>query len=43
MMMGGKKKRQIRPTEHIMAAVTLYSDIINIFLHLVATMSREER
>ena len=29
MMMGGGKKRQLRPTEHIMAALTIYTDIIN--------------
>ena len=42
MMMGGKKKRQLRPTDHIMAAVTLYTDIINIFLHVLASMARNQ-
>ena len=44
MMMGGKKNgRQIRPNEHIMAAVTLYTDIIQIFLHILASMARDQR
>ena len=29
-MMGGNKRRQMRPTDHIMAAVTLYTDILNL-------------
>ena len=43
MMMGGKKARQVRPDEHLLAAVQIYTDIINIFLQVVAAMSRESR
>ena len=42
MMMGGNKKRQLRPDEHIMASVTLYTDIINIFLHMLASMNAND-
>jgi len=42
MMMGGNKKRQLRPTEHMMAAVTIYTDIMNMFLHILAAMARRE-
>lgn len=42
MMMGGNKKRQLRPNEHIMAAVTIYTDIIQIFLHVLASMARSQ-
>ena len=34
---------QIRPNEHILAAVTLYTDIVQIFLHIAASMARDER
>ena len=43
MMMGGNKKRQLRPNEHIMAAITLYTDILNLFLHILSAMARAER
>tara|TARA_B110001452_G_scaffold71109_1_gene57394 strand:- start:119 stop:1006 length:888 start_codon:yes stop_codon:yes gene_type:complete len=38
LMMGGGKARQLRPDEHIMAAVSLYTDIINLFLYLLRSM-----
>ena len=41
MMMGGDKKRQIRPDEHILAALNLYTDIINIFMNILASMARD--
>ena len=43
MMMGGKKKRQIRPNEHLLAAATLYTDIVSLFMHLATIMDRDER
>ena len=43
MMMGGNKAKQLRPNEHIMAAITLYTDILNLFLHILAAMARSER
>ena len=42
MMMGGGKQRQLRPDEHIMAAVQIYTDIIGIFLHVLSSMARDE-
>jgi len=41
MMMGGDKKRQVRPEEHILAAVNIYTDIINIFMHVLMAMARD--
>lgn len=43
LMMGGGKRRQLRPSEHVLAAVTLYMDVINIFLHLLQSMAAGER
>ena len=42
LMMGGGKARQLRPDEHIMAAVSLYTDIINLFLYLLQAMARNQ-
>ena len=42
LMMGGSKKRQLRPDEHLMAAVAIYTDIVNLFLHLVQIMARRD-
>uniref|UniRef100_A0A7S2N0T8 Uncharacterized protein n=1 Tax=Haptolina brevifila TaxID=156173 RepID=A0A7S2N0T8_9EUKA len=42
-MMGGGKQRQVRPTEHLLAAVQIYTDIINLFMHILASMAREQR
>lgn len=35
MMLGGKHKYSISPEEYIFAALTLYIDIINIFLYIL--------
>ena len=43
LMMGGKKKRQLRPDEHLLAAVQIYTDVINLFLQVLAALSRDER
>ena len=43
MMMGGRKTRQIRPNEHLLAAATLYTDIVSLFMHLATIMDRDER
>jgi FtsH-binding integral membrane protein len=42
-MMGGKKERQLRPTEHIMGAVQIYTDIMGLFMHVLQSMARAER
>lgn len=42
MIMGGNKKRQLRPNEHIMGAVSIYTDIMGLFLNILASM-RDER
>ncbi len=42
LMMGGGKKLQLRPDEHILGAITIYVDIINLFLYLLNSMSRSE-
>lgn len=36
MMMGGKHKYSISPEEYIFGALTLYLDIINIFIHILS-------
>lgn len=36
MMMGGKHKHSISPEEYVFAALTLYLDIINIFLYILS-------
>jgi len=43
MMMGGNKKRQLRPNEHILGAVQIYTDIMGIFMQVLASMARSER
>jgi len=35
LMMGGKHKYSISPEEYIFAALNLYVDIVNIFLHIL--------
>ena len=41
--MGGGKARQLRPDEHILAVVQLYTDIINLFIYLAQAMSQSEQ
>lgn len=36
MMMGGKHKHSISPEEYVFAALTLYLDIINIFMYILS-------
>lgn len=36
MMMGGNHKHSISPEEYVFAALTLYLDIINIFLYILS-------
>lgn len=36
MMMGGKHKYSISPEEYIFGALTLYLDIINIFIYILS-------
>lgn len=35
MIIGGSNKVQISPEEYVMAAITLYVDIINIFMYIL--------
>jgi protein lifeguard len=35
MMMGGKHKYSISPEEYIFAALNLYLDIVQIFMHIL--------
>ena len=39
MMMGGKHKYSLSPEEYIFAALSLYLDIINIFLYILTIIS----
>lgn len=43
MMMGGGKKNQLRPDEHIMAAIQLYLDIINLFMYMLQALANSDR
>ena len=43
MMMGGNKKRQLRPNEHILGAVQIYTDIMGLFMHLLVSMAKADR
>lgn len=36
MMMGGTHKHSISPEEYVFAAITLYLDIINIFIYILS-------
>ena len=43
MMMGGGKRRQLRPNEHILGAVQIYTDIMGLFMQVLSSMARAER
>lgn len=43
LMTGGGKKAQLRPDEHVLGALTLYVDVINLFMYLLRSMSERER
>ena len=34
---------QLRPTDHVLAAVSIYTDIINIFMNILISMARADR
>lgn len=36
----GNKQLALSPEEHVFAALTLYTDIVNIFLYLLAIIGR---
>ena len=38
-MMGGGKARQVRPDEHVLAALSLFVDLINLFLNVLQAMA----
>ena len=38
-IVGGGKARQIRPTEHVLGALVIYTDAINLFLHVLQVRS----
>ncbi|KAI1282061.1 Protein lifeguard 1 [Halotydeus destructor] len=42
MIIGGNHKNQISPEEYIFAAITLYTDIINIFLFILQLLGNKE-
>ena len=35
--------RRLSPEEYIFAAINLYLDIINLFLHILKMLSRDQR
>ena len=37
-MMGGDKSRQVRPDEWLLAAVSIYTDVINLFMAILEIM-----
>ena len=41
MIVGGRKRRQMRPDEYVMGAVSIYTDLIGLFLNVVASMRDE--
>ena len=38
-MMGGGKTRQVRPDEHVLAALSVFIDLINLFLNVLQAMA----
>lgn len=42
MMMGGTHKHSISPEEYVFAAITLYLDIINIFLYILSIIGSKD-
>lgn len=43
MMMGGNHKYSIAPDEIVLASLTLYLDVVNIFLFILQLLSASER
>ena len=43
LMMGGGKSRQVRPDEWLLAAVSIYTDVINMFMAILEIMARQEQ
>lgn len=42
MMMGGEHKHSISPEEYVFAAITLYLDIVNIFLYILSIIGSKD-
>ncbi|GFH20908.1 uncharacterized protein HaLaN_18115, partial [Haematococcus lacustris] len=43
MLMGGNHKYKLSPDEYVLGAITLYLDIINLFLHILQVLSEMRR
>ena len=43
LMMGGDKSRQVRPDEWLLAAVSIYTDVINLFMAILEIMNSQEQ
>ena len=43
MMMGGNHKFSISPEEYIFAAIAIYLDILNLFLHILKLVAAARR
>ena len=39
----GGKKRQLNTSDYVLGAITLYLDIVNLFLHLLRILSEMQR
>ena len=40
---GANKKYQIAPDDYVLAALTLYLDIINLFLYLLSLLNKKRK
>jgi len=43
MMMGGEHKYSVSPEEYIFAALAIYLDIINLFLHILRLVAAAKK
>lgn len=41
-LMGGDKRQQLRPTEHVMAALAIYMDIVQLFINILQLLAASE-
>ena len=42
-LMGGDKSQQLRPTEHVMASLAIYMDIMQLFINILQILAASER
>mmetsp|Transcript_7654 Transcript_7654/g.22374 ORF Transcript_7654/g.22374 Transcript_7654/m.22374 type:complete len:90 (-) Transcript_7654:65-334(-) len=40
---GGGKRFQLRPTQHVLGALMVFNDVINLFLTILQAMARADR